>query len=360
MSDANGDTNETNGVAEIRAAAPTAIVTGAGGWFGQNLVRTLVRQPGRERVRCLVATSDEVPRLEVLDAGVEVVQGDVRDPAVIDRLFDGVGRISVFHTAGVIHPTRGTRELFDVNVGGTQLVIDRARRVGANRFVHVSSNSVYGANASASEVFDEGSPFHPYMSYGASKREAEQIVERAFERGDLATVVLWPPWFYGPFQPDRQTRFFASIRRGTFPLVAPGTQRRSMVYTGNLVQGALRAEVSERAPGHGYWIGDAEPYELQAIIGTVRDALEAEGLAVTRRRPIRVPRAAAQLAERIDGALQAAGRYSQAIHVLGELKDTIACDISRARKELGYEPTIELFEGMRASVRYCLERGLPL
>jgi nucleoside-diphosphate-sugar epimerase len=355
MAPSNGDST-----ASIGAGAPTAVVTGANGWLGQNLVRGLLQQPGRERVRCFVQSPDDVARLEVLDARVEAVSGDVRDPARIDELFEGVGRASVFHAAGVIHPAQAVREFFDVNVGGTQLVIDRARRAGVFRFVHVSSNSVYGANATSAEVFDEGSPFHPYMSYGASKREAEQVVERAFERGDLATVVLWPPWFYGPFQPERQTRFFASIRRGTFPLVAPGTQRRSMVFTGNLVQGALRAEVSERAPGHGYWIADTEPYELAAIIRTVGEALEAEGLAASRRRPIRVPRIAAVVAEKVDGALQAAGKYSQAIHVLGELKDTIACDISRARKELGYEPEFDLFDGMRASVRYCLERGLPI
>jgi nucleoside-diphosphate-sugar epimerase len=46
--------------------------------------------------------------------------------------------------------------------------------------------------------------------------------------------------------------------------------------------------------------------------------------------------------------------------VLGELKDTIACDITRARVELGYDPQVSLFDGMRASVRWCLERGLPI
>ena len=89
----------------------------------------------------------------------------------------------------------------------------------------------------------------------------------------------------------------------------------------------------------------------------MRDALEAEGLAVSRRRPIRVPRVAAVVAEKLDGAAQATGRYVQALHVLGELKDTIACDISLARKELGYEPEVALFEGMRASIRWCLRRG---
>jgi nucleoside-diphosphate-sugar epimerase len=58
--------------------------------------------------------------------------------------------------------------------------------------------------------------------------------------------------------------------------------------------------------------------------------------------------------------LQTSGRYVQAVHVLGELKDTIACDISGARKDLGYEPTVSLVEGMRASVRFCLERGWKL
>jgi len=337
--------------------APTVVVTGAGGWFGQNLVRALAAQPGRERIRCLVHGPHERALVEVVDPRVEVVVGDVRDPATIDTLFEGTGAVTVFHAAAVIHPRRAVREFFDVNVGGTQLVLDRARRSGAGRFVHLSSNSPFGANASPGERFDEGSPYAPYMGYGRSKLEAEQIVGRMHERGDLETVILRPPWFYGPYQPERQTRFFAGIRRGRFPMVAPGTQQRSMVYTGNLVQGALLAESHPAAPGNAYWIADAEPYELSEVFDTVRAALEAEGLRVASRPPRRIPSALAAAAARADGVLQGAGRYVQAVHVLGELKDTIACDISRARKELGYEPAVGLFEGMRRSVRFCVEQG---
>jgi nucleoside-diphosphate-sugar epimerase len=50
----------------------------------------------------------------------------------------------------------------------------------------------------------------------------------------------------------------------------------------------------------------------------------------------------------------------QPVHVLGELKDTIACDITRARRDLGYQPAVALFDGMRASIRWCLERGRPI
>jgi nucleoside-diphosphate-sugar epimerase len=52
--------------------------------------------------------------------------------------------------------------------------------------------------------------------------------------------------------------------------------------------------------------------------------------------------------------------YVQPLHVLGEIKDTIACDISKARADLGYEPATGLVDGMRASVRWCLERGEPI
>jgi len=149
------------------------------------------------------------------------------------------------------------------------------------------------------------------------------------------------------------------VRRGRFPLVGDGTQRRSMAYTGNLVLGLLRAEVAEVAPGRAYWIADARPYELREILDTVRDALEAEGLTASHRK-LRVPARAAGLAAALDRVLQDRGRYVQPLHVLGELKDTIACDISRARHELGYDPPTELLEGMRASVRFCLERGDPL
>jgi nucleoside-diphosphate-sugar epimerase len=244
-----------------------------------------------------------------------------------------------------------------VNVGGTQFALDRARRAGAVRFVHVSSNSPFGANERPTDRFTEASPFNPYMGYGQSKLEAEQLVSRSFERGDLETVVVRPPWFYGPYQPERQTTFLSAIRRGRFPLVGDGTQQRSMVFTGNLVHGMLRAEVAAKAPGQAYWIADAEPYELRAVFETVKAALAAEGLDVAGRRPPRIPRAAAIVAARVDAFVQARGRYVQAVHVLGELKDTIACDVSLARKEIGYDPPTELLGGMRASIRWCLANG---
>ncbi len=335
----------------------SVVVTGAAGWLGRNLMRSLV--PGHGDVRALVRDDQEAALCDVLSPAVTSVIGDVRDPVAIDRLFEGTENPVVFHTAGVIHPTSGVREFFDVNVGGTEMVLDGAKRAGADRVVHVSSNSPFGANPTADDRFTEDSAFNPYMGYGASKCEAEGIVQRYAGRGDLHVVIVRPPWFYGPWQPDRQTQFLRAVRRGRFPLMGDGSQRRSMAYTGNLVSGMHRAAAAEVATGSAYWIADAEPYRLRDVYQGIREAFVAEGFAVSGRL-IPVPGLIGRVAKVADARLQALGRYSQAVHVLGELPDTIACDISRARAEIGYEPSISLVEGMRASIRWCVDNGQEL
>jgi nucleoside-diphosphate-sugar epimerase len=126
------------------------------------------------------------------------------------------------------------------------------------------------------------------------------------------------------------------------------------------VQGLLLAAEVDAAPGNAYWIADAEPYELRRILATVREALAAEGLPVVDREPPRVPALVGTAAEVADRVIQSRGRYVQAAHVLGELRHTIACDITKARTELGYEPQTSLLDGMRASIRWCLDRGMQL
>ena len=94
-------------------------------------------------------------------------------------------------------------------------------------------------------------------------------------------------------------------------------------------------------------------------MATVGRALRAEGFDVAPNR-VRLPAIAGRLAERADALLQRAGRYVQQVHVLGEMDKTIACDISAARTDLGYAPDVALEEGMRRSIRWCVEQGLDL
>ena len=211
--------------------------------------------------------------MELISRSVKAIPGDIRNPADLDRLFEGVPAATVIHAGSVIHPEGGIREFFDVNVGGTDLMLDRARRTDSLRFVYVSSNSPFGVGESPEDVFDEDSEYRPVSAYGRSKMEAERLVDRAFRSGDLETVTVRCPWFYGPNQPPRQTRFMAFIRRGRFPLVGDGTNRRSLVYTETLAEGLVRAELSERAVGRAYWVADRRPYTMREIIDGVKRAL---------------------------------------------------------------------------------------
>jgi nucleoside-diphosphate-sugar epimerase len=132
-----------------------------------------------------------------------------------------------------------------------------------------------------------------------------------------------------------------------------------MVYVDNLVEGVLLAELVPTPPGRAWWIADARPYTVNEIVATVGRALTDEGFDVRPNRA-RVPDVVGRLAESADALVQRTGRYHQQIHVLGEMNKSIACTVDAARSELGYEPSIELYEGMRRSIRWCVEQGLEL
>lgn len=352
----------------IEAPAVT-VVTGSTGWLGTALMHALTDAGSAwargGTIRALVTNRVDADRLRALgDRGpavVEPVVGDITDRGSLKRLFGGLdaigGAVDVIHTAGVIHPRR-TEEFDSVNAGGTASMVALAGDHGVRRFVHVSSNSPFGTNSFPGDVFRNDEPYNPYYGYGRSKMQAELAVLDGVASG-LDAVLVRPPWFYGPHQPPRQTTFFKLVRTGRFPVIGHGEQMRSMVYVDNLVQGVMRAELVATPPGRGWWIADARPYAVHEIVETVGRALEAEGFEVAPNR-VRLPTLAAAVAERIDAVVQRSGRYHQQFHVLGEMGKSIACDISVARSELGYEPEVALEEGMRRSIRWCIEQGLEL
>lgn len=346
----------------MRPAPDATVLTGATGWLGTAVVHGLARPDGawfrNGPLRALVRDRAEAARLRAVADRVEPVVGDLTDARTLAALFDGLdGAVDVLHTAGVIHPAR-VADFETVNAGGTRAMLAAAVAAGVRRFVHVSSNSPFGTNAHPGDRFRRDEPYHPYYGYGRSKMHAELAVLEAVDRG-LDAVIVRPPWFYGPHQPPRQTTFFRMVRTGRFPVFGSGDQMRSMVYVDNLVQGVVRAELVETPAGAGWWIADARPYAVSEIVETVGRALTEEGFEVAPNR-LRLPDVVARVAELADSTLQRAGRYQQQVHVLGEMNKNIACDISAARHELGYEPTVDLHEGMRRSIRWCVEQGLEL
>jgi nucleoside-diphosphate-sugar epimerase len=346
---------------------PLALVTGAPGWLGTRLVESLVMglpdlpayKPSSRRVRCLVLRGSDVSPLQKLGDRVEIVEGDLADEASVTAFVDGAEGATVFHCAGIIHPIRRMSEFTRVNVDGTRHLVGAATHAKARRFVHVSSNSPIGTNPSKDHVFDESAPYNPYMGYGKSKMLAEQIVRAANGQG-IETVVIRPPWFYGPGQPPRQALFFKMVKDRKAPIVGRGDNCRSMAYVDNICQGLLLCERVDRARGNVYWIADRRPYPMTEIVDTIERVLEKDfGLKCAHRR-MKLPGLSSEIAWLIDKLLQSMGLYHQKIHVLSEMNKTIACSIAKAENELGYDPKVDLEEGMRRSIRWMLDNGQTL
>lgn len=343
-----------------------ALVTGYPGWLGNRLLHFLhephpdypqgAEQPRYERVRCLVLPGSSAGSTRDRYPEVEFVEGDIRDPAAVGRLCAGGEGATVFHMAGIIHPKR-PRELLEINTQGTRHLLAAATAAGVKRVVATSSNSPAGVSRDPSVVFDESSPSKPYMTYGLSKKLMEDDLNAAHRAGAVETVILRPCWFYGPEQPPRQSEFFRMIKAGKAPIVGSGHARRSMSYVDNTSLGLLLAATSATAAGRTYWIADERPYTMNEIVDTVEDLLETEfGMEVAHGR-LKLPSVASEVALAVDAVMQRAGLYEQKIHVLSEMNKTIACSVERARDELGYRPGVELREGMRRSIEWCLANG---
>lgn len=347
---------------EICPEEPTIIVTGANGWLGKALIKALVngidgvpecRLPSK-RIRALVLPGEDVSQLESISGDLEIVRGDIQRMEDCSSLMAGAADGVLFHTAGIIHPQR-VHQFYDINVAGTLNILSSAIQAGVRRAVVVSSNSPIGCNPVIGHLFDETSPFDPYMHYGRSKMLMEREVMRVQNEGRLETVRIRAPWFYGPFQPARQTLFFQMIRDGKAPIVGSGHNLRSMAYIDNLAQGLMLAANSTVANGNVYWIADRRPYSMNEIVDTIETVLENDFHIECTKKRMRLPSFLSDVAWGVDKLSQQLGFYNQKVHVLSEMNKNIACSVDAAIKDLNYKPTVDLSEGMKRSIGWILD-----
>jgi nucleoside-diphosphate-sugar epimerase len=349
--------------------ANLVIITGANGWLGKRLAGLLSARrfdhpalremPSGLRLRCLILPDESGAVLGAPDGRIEVMRGDLRNPADCKVLCEDAAGALLIHTAGVIHPRR-VKDFYSVNVDGARNLIHAAESAGVKRLVAVSSNSPAGCNPHPDHVFDEFSLDRPYMNYGRSKLLMEKLVGEAEKRGVLETAIVRPPWFYGPDQPARQSLFFSMIRAGKAPIVGSGDYPRSMSYIDNLCEGIMLAATIEAARGRTYWIADRRAYTMNEVVDTVERLLEHEFAIPVRHGRLRLPGIVSGIAQFADASLQSLGLYNSKIHVLSEMNKTICCSIAKAQRELGYDPRIALEEGMRRSLRWCVDKGLTI
>lgn len=325
--------------------AERLLITGAPGWLADAFIGSIAAGNGSHRaVRCLVERGATVAGR--LPDWVEVVEGDLRDADAMKRAVAGVD--AVLHGAGILHVHR-TRDWYDINTRGTRILAQAALDSGVRRFVFLSSNAAAGRAPNSKTLLDEAAGASPISHYGKSKYLAEQALLALAHR--FEPVIIRPCMFYGPPVPRRHVEIYRRILDGRMPLVGGGGFRRSVTHIDNLVQGCHLALTNARAPGQTYYIADGRDYTTREVVEAMASALGVEP------RFLPLPRMIAPVALMADLALASVGRYWQTLHLVGEADWHVGVSIDKARHELGYQPTMELAEGMRQAVEWCRAQG---
>jgi nucleoside-diphosphate-sugar epimerase len=317
-----------------------ALVTGAGGFLGQALVRALTVRG--DTVRALVRR----PEPELERPGVEVLLGDATDPAALAAAVAGVE--VVFHLAGLRRAAE--RDAFwRINVGATRLLLDAcvAGAPGLRRFVLVGSRA---ASAPSATGCREEEPLRPAEWYGESKAEAERVA--FLYRDRLPITVARPPRIMGAG--DKENLLFFKLARRGWALGFGGVRPLSWIDVDDCAQGLLLLADRPEAVGEAYFLASDERTTAQGLMVAAGQALGVE----TRRIDVPAPflsgaAAIADLVTRLTGRkLPLNRKLAKQLLAPGWV-----CDTGKARGQLGFTAATPLAESVARAARWYLDRG---
>lgn len=320
-------------------------LTGATGYTGGRLLAAL-RARGFS-VSALARPSSVTPVLAA--SGARVVEGDLSDPASLQRLVEGadaaVHVAAVYRTAG--HPDSYYR---DVNVGGTERLLDAAARAGVGRFVHTSTVGVHGHVESPPA--DERSPIAPGDIYQATKAEAEALALDFHRKRGLPVVVVRPGAIYGPGE-TRLLKLFRAIARGRYAIVGSGRPYYHPVYIDDLVDGFLLALERPEAPGEAFILAGPRFVSQTELAEVV--ARHTGGRIL----PFRVPARPIQVLGDLCEALCVPFGIEPPLHRrrVDFWTKSRAFSIEKARRLLGFAPSVDVEEGVARTAAWYRGAG---
>jgi len=309
---------------------PTALVTGAAGFIGSHVCEALLA--GGWTVRGLDCFDDfydpGVKRHNLeqcrADPCFSLVEGDIRDAAIVDRaLSEGTDALVHLAARAGVRPSIERPLLYqDVNVTGTAVLLEAARTHRVPRFIFASSSSVYGNNPKV-PFAESDNVDHPISPYAATKKAGELLCHTYHHLYGLDVTCLRFFTVYGARQrPDLAIhKFTRLIEAGKpIPVFGDGSMRRDHTYIDDIVAGVLAA--IDRCQGYRiYNLGNSSPVSLADLIAAIERALGRK--AVIERLPLQP----------------------------GDVERTYA-DVNLARAELGYEPKTDLNTGLQHFVTW--------
>lgn len=328
------------------------LVTGATGLLGSHIVEQLRR---RDRpVRALVRAGSDTSWLA--GQGVELATGDITDAASLREACRGVE--VVYHSAARVGDWGPWEDFVRVTIEGTRNVIEAAAEARVRRFIHISSISAYGHPDGEGLVLDESAPLgqnlHRWSYYSRAKIEAERLVWEAHRTGRIRATVIRPSWLYGPRDRATLPRLVRMIRAGKVKLIGDGSNRLNVVYAGNVAEACILAADNDRAIGEAYNCSNDGVLTQREYLNLIAAALGAPP--VTRSVPYRAARGVAFVLEVLGHALRLKSPPMITRYAVWLIGRRCFFDCSKARRELGWQPTVGYEEGIRRAVQWYLEQ----
>ena len=323
------------------------LVTGGTGFTGKALVRRMI-ESGHE---VLALDCKEGHRSgEIREWGARLVLGSITDRELVNRCMTDID--VVHHVAAAFRDTAAPESHYHrVNVYGTEVLLDAALRHGVRKFIYCSTCGVHGdvLNPPA----DEKAPIKPADFYQKSKFDAEPLVLQAVERG-LPATILRPAAIFGPGDLGRYFLIFKQLERGWFPMFGSGEVLYHPLFIDNLLDAFECAMDPERGLGEAYLIADDRFLTIKELVEAAAAVMDVQP------RMYRLPLWPLTLASYAVPALCRPFGLAPPLSPRRLEWYTLnrAFDISKARRDLDYQPRIGLAEGLRRTWDWYVREGL--
>jgi nucleoside-diphosphate-sugar epimerase len=321
------------------------LVTGATGFTGGHLARTLAARG--DAVRALVR--DRARAQDLAAAGIELADGDVRDPQALARAAATVEVVyhiaAIYRQAGV--PASAYR---DVNATAVERVIEAAARGGARRVVHCSTVGVHGDVEHPPA--NEDAPLRPGDVYQVTKLEGERLARAAAERLGIEVTIARPSGIYGAGD-RRLLRLFRGVARRRWITLGRGEIYYHLTHIDDLVEGFRLCGEHPAAANRTYILAGGEVTTLNELVRRIA------GIAgvppPTRHLPVWPFWIAGAMCEAVCVPLGIEPPlYRRRVDFFTKSR---AFDITRARTEIGYAPRVTLADGIRRTLEWYRARG---